>query len=112
MSMETLKTIITADIANRGARPADSLVSGAAEAALKACIIRLRNDGHAPDAVALVPIVHEQIRIALPSAIADLREAVNANMHQIGGMTFMASMALAGVAAALQYESELVEAKL
>lgn len=49
---------------------------------------------------AAVDCVKKHIRLAMPDAIKDMRDALAANMKEAAGHTFLASMRLAGIAAA------------
>jgi hypothetical protein len=105
MSMESLKTIVSNDITNRGSRPG-SFAEQATKTAIRACLKKLEADGIEASNADLIPLIQIKVSEALPQALDDLREAHACGMDQIAVMTFLASMCLAGVAAAIQYEEE------
>ena len=78
---------------------ANAIADGAISAAVKAARQYMDTHGLIVDNEALVDALRAEVKQALPGALADAREAVVAGMDGCAGVTFMASMALAGIQA-------------
>lgn len=94
------------NIPPRVASALESIASKGATSAMQAAADywRLNNYSTAAftpdDWKAAVVCVKKHIRLAMPDAIKDMEEALRANMKEAAGHTFLASMRLAGIAAA------------
>lgn len=71
-----------------------------AETAMRAAAEYLRAHSLQADTRALCECIRSWIKIKLPEALRDAKEALDAGMGQVAETTFRASMALAGIEAA------------
>lgn len=78
----------------------DDLGQRAADAAMRAAADYLAIHHLTADMDALCACLRSWSKIALPKALRDAREAIDAGMGEVGVQTFLASMALAGIEAA------------
>lgn len=78
----------------------DGLGKVAAEVAMGAAILYLKQHNLDADTGALAECLRTWCRIKLPEALRDAKEAIAAHMPQAAEATFRATMALAGIEAA------------
>lgn len=87
----------------------DTLGTKAAEAAMKGAADYIKahglRDGMDLDRVTV--LIRVTAKAALPQALADAKDAMDANLYAVAQQTFMASMVLAGVQAVKDYQKEV-----
>lgn len=83
----------------------DRLIQMGCDEAMRAAARYLINDTDAKkiDHVAVSGLLKTHVNGCMDQAMADMREAVEAHMHQVGLATFLASMRIAGIDAAKEY---------
>jgi hypothetical protein len=86
----------------------NGLATIAAQAVLNGAVEYLRANKLTADNGLLASKCREHARLALRPALADAKEAIDAHMGQCAEATFLASMALAGIAAAKECASSVV----
>lgn len=78
----------------------ENLGDYAANVAIRAAIAYMQRHGLTADPAALSEALRTRVKAALPQALADAKEALEAHMEQVAMQTFAASMAMAGIEAA------------
>ena len=86
----------------------DTLGQKAAEAAMRGAAeyIRANNLRSNANLERITELIKLKAKAALPQALEDAKEALEANMGRLAEQTFMASMVLAGVNAVKDYQAE------
>lgn len=78
----------------------NDLAKVAMAAAQRAAVEWLRVHNQKADADALAECLAAMVKIRMPAALHDARQALECNMGKVAERTFLASMALAGIEAA------------
>lgn len=82
----------------------DKLGVAAADAAMRGCATYVRTNGlKVADLDRLVALLKVHAKAAVDAAMADAKNALEANMGAVAESTFVASFTLAGVTAAKEY---------
>jgi len=78
----------------------DNLVTAACNLAMRGAGEYLRAHNLTADPTSLSACLRSWVKIKLPEALRDAREAIECNMHQAAEATFAATMVQAGIEAA------------
>jgi hypothetical protein len=85
----------------------DTFGQKAAEAAMRGAANYIKVHGlmNEVDLGRVTELIGIEVKAILPQALADVKEALDANMGEVAAQTFMASMVIAGINAVKAYQT-------